>query len=100
MDNAKTAVSDFFSPLLEFIDNAKSKWDDFKEALSNFSLPKAVGKVAEIGGNVWNAVTGGGSHYHGLEFVPYDGYQATLHKNEQVLSAEEAKASPAAVQST
>ena len=32
------------------------------------------------------------SHYHGLASVPYDGYTARLHKNERVLTAQEAQA--------
>jgi len=32
------------------------------------------------------------SHYSGLDSVPYDGYSARLHKNEKVLTAQEAKA--------
>ena len=32
------------------------------------------------------------SHYHGLNYVPNDGYKATLHKEEAVLNAQEAKA--------
>jgi tape measure domain-containing protein len=34
-----------------------------------------------------------GSHANGLDYVPYDGYQATLHKGEQVLTAAEVKQS-------
>ncbi|CEK30256.1 phage tail tape measure protein [[Clostridium] sordellii] len=30
-----------------------------------------------------------GSHYNGLDYVPYDGYIARLHKGERVLTAEE-----------
>lgn len=30
-----------------------------------------------------------GSHYHGLDYVPRDGYTANLHKGERVLTAEE-----------
>lgn len=33
----------------------------------------------------------GKSHYHGLDRVPYDGYTARLHKDERVLTAQEAK---------
>lgn len=30
-----------------------------------------------------------GSHYHGLSYVPYDGYTATLHQGERILTAKE-----------
>lgn len=39
-----------------------------------------------------NAKGGAKSHYNGIEYVPYDGYQATLHRGEEVVTAREAKA--------
>lgn len=33
----------------------------------------------------------GGSHFNGLDNVPYDGYRAVLHKGERILTAEENK---------
>jgi hypothetical protein len=52
---------------------------------------KALSTVAKI---VWNKSQGnkGQSKAGGLSRVPYNGFQATLHKNERVLTPEEAKA--------
>jgi phage-related protein len=50
----------------------------------------AIGKVGKWVGGLF----GGGSskgHANGLDRVPYDGYQATLHKGERVLTPEETK---------
>ncbi|MFC0850257.1 tape measure protein, partial [Halalkalibacter oceani] len=94
MDRAKTAVSNFFDPLLSFLGRAKSAWSDFTGLLGKFKMPEAVSNVISGAGNLVNRVTGGrvaGSHYHGLERVPYDGYVARLHKGETVLPREEAE---------
>jgi hypothetical protein len=44
----------------------------------------------------WNSsrsqMSANGSHATGLEYVPFDGYRAILHKGERVLTADEAKA--------
>lgn len=42
--------------------------------------------------NIKAEVTANGSHKNGLDYVPFDGYMAELHKGERVLTAEEASA--------
>ncbi|MFD5851124.1 hypothetical protein ACFWGC_13115 [Cytobacillus pseudoceanisediminis] len=53
----------------------------FMDKLTHGQFSKAVEKGRK-----------GKSHASGLTRVPYDGYQATLHKNERVLTPEESKA--------
>lgn len=65
-------------------------------------IEDGAGGVLSAMGNVisslWSEVWGSGSsssthgsHYNGLDFVPFDGYSATLHKGEMVLTAEQAE---------
>ncbi len=58
-------------------------------------LGAGVGAAASLakhyGGKLADELTGGKSHNGGLNYVPYDGYRATLHKGEQVLTRSEAR---------
>lgn len=56
-----------------------------------FAKKKGLQETAKF---FWNRTTGkkGQSKAGGLTRVPYNGYQATLHKNERVLTPEESKA--------
>lgn len=92
MDSAKTKVTNFFNPLLEFVNSAKSKWDNFTSSLKNFKMPKAVSSVINGVSGAASKVKGwvDGSHATGLRRVPKDGYVAELHKDEAVLTAQEA----------
>lgn len=52
----------------------------------------AIASVGSFFGGVGEKVAGffGGSHASGLEYVPYDGYTAVLHRGEKVLTADQA----------
>ncbi len=50
----------------------------------------ATGALSSVGLTEYQNVSS--YHYNGLDNVPYDGYQAVLHKGERVLTAEENKA--------
>jgi tape measure domain-containing protein len=51
----------------------------------------AIGKVGKWVGGLFGGGGSGKGHANGLDRVPYDGYQATLHKGERVLTPEETK---------
>jgi hypothetical protein len=55
-----------------------------KRKVQDLGVKKAIGYIIDK--------KKGASHKSGLSRVPYDGYQATLHKSERVLTAAEAKA--------
>lgn len=67
-----------------------------REALKNMTLDwDDIPNIKKNNGNIKSQYAKppkGKSHASGLERVPYNGYQATLHKDEKVLTPEEAKA--------
>ena len=72
------------------LDGLKKAWGSIKtwftNAWDNLFGDKSVNVSANVsGGDV------DGSHAGGLDYVPFDGYVAELHKGEQVLTAEEAR---------
>ena len=74
-DAGKKVIKSFFSGMLSGVSGALSKdW------------------VKSIGGAIVEniGITPDGSHRSGLDYVPYDGYIAELHKGERVLTAKEA----------
>jgi hypothetical protein len=64
-----------------------SLWDKFKNSFSKFKMPSI--KMPNVFGGMSGFLGGGKSHAGGLANVPYNGYQATLHKGERVLTPEE-----------
>lgn len=70
-----------FDLVASAIDWATEKVRDFTEAVKNVDI-----KLPSFGGG-----GGGKGHFFGITNVPYDGYQATLHKGETVITAQETR---------
>lgn len=66
---------------------AESAWQTMNSILSGRSISVAIKGVVE---GVKGAISG--SHANGLDYVPYNGYIAELHKGERVLTADENRA--------
>lgn len=75
--------------LYKNFDNIKASFKSFRDAITNFKLPKWVSEVGGAISSGYKKVKGwvDGSHANGLNRVPYDGYTAELHKGEMVLPA-------------
>jgi TP901 family phage tail tape measure protein len=62
------------------------------EALSAFN--SAIAGIGSLGGKFMSGYKAGKKsakgHFHGIDRIPYDGYQAVLHKDERVLTAKQA----------
>lgn len=86
------AGKSLFTSLFEGI---KSVWENLKSWLSGImsTVSDMVSRVTEPIKNVYNKVTGffNGSHANGLDYVPFDGYVAQLHKGERVLTKEQSQ---------
>lgn len=84
VQNVWTGVLDWFSSKFEWL-TGKFKW------ISD-TAGKIVGGAKDFISGTADAVFGtNGSHATGLSKVPFDGYTATLHKGEAVLTAAEAR---------
>ncbi|WP_139491790.1 phage tail protein [Brevibacillus dissolubilis] len=102
IDNLKTLLSDFVSGAMQFgkdflngvkdgflavvdsvIETVRGIWEDITSIFSKKQTVK-VGVQADGTGT-------DGSHKMGLNYVPFDGYIAELHKGEMVLTAQQAQ---------
>lgn len=74
----------------KLLDGLKKAWESIKTWFTN-AWDKLFGnKSVDVSANVIGGDVDG-SHAGGLDYVPFDGYVAELHKGEQVLTAEEAR---------
>lgn len=75
------------------INGIESKEGKLKQTLQS-TLDTVTSYVSKINSMMASVQSASSSHTHrnGLSYVPYDGYQATLHEGEKVLTKEEAQA--------
>lgn len=71
-------------------DDAVSQLNSITNSANSIPAYKAITVAVSTVGTALSAIAGM-FHYNGLDYVPYDGYTATLHKGERVLTAEENK---------
>ncbi|MEH6943385.1 phage tail protein [Bacillus sp. JJ722] len=80
-----------FNGIADAIDWAIEKFNSFASAVKKFKMP-SFGLPKIMGGNGLIQMGGDGSHATGLARVPWDGYQATVHKDEAILTAKQSNA--------
>ena len=88
-DIAKSIWNGITKAWTSLVEGVKKLWEDFAEwfeSEANKSSTHASSSGRTHGGGGID-----GSHFGGLEYVPFDGYIAELHKGEMVLTADEAK---------
>lgn len=76
-----SGISDWISEKVEWIADKLMFWKNAESEMS--SGTKSVST---------NTRSIDGSHFNGIERIPFDGYKALLHKNEMVLNAQQAEA--------
>lgn len=101
-DKFNTAKDNVMSAMESLKTGVLGIWDGIKSGIAD-SINSVIDKINDLlsidlpsfmgGGTIGiNIPKIGGSHYHGLDSVPYDGYIARLHKGETVLTRQEAQA--------
>lgn len=81
-------------PVVDFFKGLGDKFNDFKNAIANFKMPKWISSIGGAIGKAASKVSGfiNGSHATGLASVPHDNYVANLHEGESVLTAKQSNA--------
>lgn len=95
LTDALSIVQGAFDSVSGVVDTVYGKIRDFASFLSTIKLPDFITKgvtasVDFVRGKLGAEPSTDGSHANGLSYVPYDGYTATLHKGEEVLTRAQA----------
>lgn len=94
IEKIKNCFRLFFDEITERIDKIKNSFSSIFDRVKNIDI---TGKLGDIKARVTSFVSGNsnieinGSHKTGLDYVPFDGYIAELHRGERVLTATENK---------
>lgn len=94
LSGALQIVAGWFEKVGGWANTAKDYLSKFADVIAGIKVPDWVTSgISTVVTTVGKAIGAGStkSHYHGLDNVPYDGYNARLHKNERVLTAQENK---------
>lgn len=86
-DAVKASFDKISTKVTELIENVKGKWQEVKDFLSN-PIESTINLV-KTGSTSPAGEAAKPKHATGLQNVPFDGYQAELHRNERVLTAAE-----------
>lgn len=88
------SLSGAFEFLGGVIETIAGWFNTFTSALAAFKVPNWLSKLGGGGTVKFESSEGDGggsvkSNYHGIDYVPYDGFQTRLHKGESVVTAQE-----------
>ncbi|MEK5331414.1 phage tail tape measure protein [Lysinibacillus sp. FSL W8-0992] len=94
--DALSGVQGWFEKLSGWISTVYDNIKDFVGFISSVKMPdwlsSGINSTVSFVGNMLGGSKPDGSHYHGLNNVPYDNYLSYLHKGEMVLPRFEAEA--------
>lgn len=84
----KDFATDALGVLLKMVNAATDAWTRLKKAMEDAGTWETS---VNAGSLMWDIPTPDGYHAGGLDRVPYDGYIASTHKDEAILTSEEAR---------